>query len=243
VLVTLPPERWPCNYYNRLDNDPDAAHVVFTHQHSTTRTLHPQGYAPRRVSAEVTEYGVRTSFEADDRPLDYLYALMPTNNQLRVKIGAATRDDEAATAWEDRLTWAVPIDDEHSLRFEIDLAHLTGAAAEAHRERVRSLQQSLRSASEWGELILAGKLSIRDLGPEVSVYQMFRIEDYVTQVGQGAIADRSADRLGRSDAGVVLRRKLWERELAALAQGRPLTEWRIPEGLADMSPVTIPVAR
>jgi hypothetical protein len=49
------------------------------------------------------------------------------------------------------------------------------------------------------------------------------------QVGQGRIANRSAERLGHIDAGVVLRRKLWERELKALAEGGPVTEWVIPK--------------
>jgi 5,5'-dehydrodivanillate O-demethylase len=243
VLLAIPPERWPCNYYNRLDNDADAAHVVFTHAESTTRGGTPQSRAGRDVSAEMTEYGVRTTFAGPGRPKDFLHGIMPTNNQLRVKIGMARPDEPGASVWEDRLTWAVPIDDEHSLRFEINLVHLTGEAAEAHRDRFRALQASLRPASEWGDLILAGKLAIRDLGPEISVYQMFRIEDYVTQVGQGRIANRALDRFGTKDVGVVLRRKLWQRELAALAKGSPLTEWRVPEGLADMSPETLQVAR
>jgi 5,5'-dehydrodivanillate O-demethylase len=49
---------------------------------------------------------------------------------------------------------------------------------------------------------------------------------------QGAIADRQHEHLGHMDAGVILLRKLWERELAALAAGRQLKEWTIP-GLRD----------
>ena len=43
-------------------------------------------------------------------------------------------------------------------------------------------------------------------------------------------ADREHERLGRSDAGVILLRILWKRELTALAEGRPLKQWiRPPE--------------
>ena len=42
---------------------------------------------------------------------------------------------------------------------------------------------------------------------------------------RGAIANRSREHLGRSDIGVVFLRKLWERELRALADGRPLKQW------------------
>jgi 5,5'-dehydrodivanillate O-demethylase len=38
-------------------------------------------------------------------------------------------------------------------------------------------------------------------------------EDYVAVVGQGVVADRASERLGRSDAGIVLLRKLWQRAL------------------------------
>jgi 5,5'-dehydrodivanillate O-demethylase len=52
------------------------------------------------------------------------------------------------------------------------------------------------------------------------------IEDIVAQAGQGAIANRVNERLGRTDVGIILMRKLWSRELSALAEGRPLTEWK-----------------
>ncbi len=49
-----------------------------------------------------------------------------------------------------------------------------------------------------------------------------------TQVGQGRIRDRTHERLGRNDAKVLLLRKLWRRELTALADGRPVADWQIP---------------
>src|SRR5262249_1055590 len=55
-----------------------------------------------------------------------------------------------------------------------------------------------------------------------------RLQDTVICVGQGAIADRSAERLGRSDAAVILLRKIWKRELRLLAEGKPLTQFTLP---------------
>jgi 5,5'-dehydrodivanillate O-demethylase oxygenase subunit len=46
--------------------------------------------------------------------------------------------------------------------------------------------------------------------------------------GQGAIADRSAERLGTSDAAVILSRKIWKRELRLLAEGKPLAHFTFP---------------
>ena len=46
----------------------------------------------------------------------------------------------------------------------------------------------------------------------------------------------SYTRLGRIDQGVILRRKQWQRELKALAEGQPLTQWMVPPGLTEMTP-------
>jgi 5,5'-dehydrodivanillate O-demethylase len=51
------------------------------------------------------------------------------------------------------------------------------------------------------------------------------VEDEIAQTGQGKIPDRTEERLGRSDAGVILLRKIWERELRALSEGKPTKKW------------------
>ena len=52
------------------------------------------------------------------------------------------------------------------------------------------------------------------------------IQDYVTQVGQGHPRDYlKTELLARSDAGTVMFRKIWEREVKALLDGRPLKKW------------------
>jgi 5,5'-dehydrodivanillate O-demethylase len=58
------------------------------------------------------------------------------------------------------------------------------------------------------------------------------IQDDVAQLGQGAIADRVNERLGRSDVGVALLRNIWLRELKALAEDKPVKDWRWTTELA-----------
>ena len=60
---------------------------------------------------------------------------------------------------------------------------------------------------------------------------LVNVEDVVAQVGQGTIVNRQAEHLGKEDVGVILLRKVWARELQALADGRPLTEWVMPDPL------------
>jgi hypothetical protein len=55
------------------------------------------------------------------------------------------------------------------------------------------------------------------------------------QAGQGRIAERGHERLGRSDAGIILWRKILARELRAIAEGRPGKKWKTPP--ADVLPV------
>lgn len=234
LLFALPPEIWPCNYYNRLDNDADGYHVVYTHAESIRRVGKTRQYSKRTISAQVTSYGVRTTNHHEPiKPDDDLHSFMPNANQIRVATGVASAKGVLESqVWEDRITWAVPVDDESSLRFEVNLVHMTGPAAESfEKSRREELERVKGTANNWGERILKGELSVEDLDPSLSTYELFRIEDYICQVGQGRIWDRSRERLGHEDTGVVLRRKLWERELIALAEGRPLTEWVIPENL------------
>jgi hypothetical protein len=49
------------------------------------------------------------------------------------------------------------------------------------------------------------------------------------------MADRASEHLGRSDAGIILWRKILERELRAIAEGRAGKKWRTPP--ADVLPV------
>ena len=51
------------------------------------------------------------------------------------------------------------------------------------------------------------------------------IQDYVTQVGVSRAAGRRSERLIRADAGVLLYRKIWERELKAFMEDRPVKHW------------------
>jgi hypothetical protein len=58
------------------------------------------------------------------------------------------------------------------------------------------------------------------------------IQDNVAQRGQGVIRDTANEHLGMTDVLVVLFRSIWARELRALAEGRPLKEWRKADSLA-----------
>ena len=69
--------------------------------------------------------------------------------------------------------------------------------------------------------VWAGRRRLVDIDhPELAM-----VQDIAVQAGQGRIADRENERLGRSDAGIILWRKLLRRELEAIAEGRENKKW------------------
>ena len=124
----------------------------------------------------------------------------------------------------DVIVFKVPVDDESHIHFEVRAIPLTGERGRAWIEERREMRaQAERDRPEFVRAILAGKLQLSDVDPNRVDFVM--LEDEVAQTGQGAIAVRSNEHLGRSDRGVFLLRKIWERELGNLADGRPLKQW------------------
>jgi 5,5'-dehydrodivanillate O-demethylase oxygenase subunit len=137
--------------------------------------------------------------------------------------------------WREAFAWRVPIDDLSHASFNVSLVHITGEAAERYRERRQQRQATvanLTSARETADAVLAGKLSIHEIEDRPDIVN---IQDHVAQEGQGAIPDRNAERLGRSDTAIILMRKIWLRELRALSEGRLLKKWSLPDTVVASS--------
>ena len=75
-----------------------------------------------------------------------------------------------------------------------------------------------------------GKQSYADVThPDLAI-----VQDIAVQAGQGRIEDRDHERLGRSDAGIILWRKILARELGAITEDRKPKRWKTPP--ADVVP-------
>jgi 5,5'-dehydrodivanillate O-demethylase len=61
------------------------------------------------------------------------------------------------------------------------------------------------------------------------------VQDIAVQAGQGPVEDRTREFLGRSDAAIVLWRRILARELRLIAEGKPAKRWTTPP--ADVVPI------
>jgi 5,5'-dehydrodivanillate O-demethylase len=220
---------WPCNYFNVLDNACDLGHVAYTHIESRSRMGRPDLLRLPKISTEETDYGIKTVAVVPEGRTNVLHLHMPNVNQVRSPLQITDLSKDPFSGWVNRLFIRVPVDDDRCINFIVDYAELEGQTArdyEAHRWRVREKEPEL--PNHLGAAVLEGKIRFEEISDKTDILHLTLLEDYLVQVGQGKAPDRSRDTLGRLDAGVLLMRKIWERELKALADGRPLKNWVSP---------------
>lgn len=242
LIVPAPVEHWPCNVFNRIDNATDGAHVFYTHAESTTRDGGMGSGAGSEVGEMISTeslYGIQSKMPFG--PLDaYFHFIMPNCNMLAATVGRLEGGPSAPQAWRCELHWRVPVDDENFVSFAVWFIDLHGSEAEEYLESVRAARESVggdpgKLTNLYGDKVLRGEISLNDLSHDIGTRYLFNVEDYVAQVGQGRILDRKQERLGKVDAGTILLRRLWMREMQALEDGKPLKEWVVPEGIVDMT--------
>jgi 5,5'-dehydrodivanillate O-demethylase len=248
VLIADPVEVLPCGYWNRFDND--HGHRAWVHRATALRKNRPDILVIRHEAVEEVEYGWRGArkvagknndaksslgivrgerAKAEDtiRHAKYKHWFMP-NVRLWFQRTRA-KGYEGQDIWETKIVWTVPINDRKHQSFDVTLTPLTGEAGRAY-EQSRKRQQESEAETRWdlAEKILAGEMTVEDLPQDMGAYTSFTIEDYVTQVGQGPLKGRGEEQVAVSEERLIMLRKLWMREVAAMLEGRPLTDWKMP---------------
>jgi phenylpropionate dioxygenase-like ring-hydroxylating dioxygenase large terminal subunit len=213
--------RRDCNWFNNMENQCDPVHVAFAHRTSAFTEGGLKGVP--LVSAEETGWGLALRAEREGVGVRVTQIGMP--NILHIK----SSPSEPGSGWSDLFAWRIPIDDSVHNSFNIHLHRLSGAAAERFRERQARREGDQRPVPELAAAVRRGEIHIEELKDHPDIVG---IQDDVAQLGQGVIADRENEYLGRSDVGIVLLRRIWLRELDALASGRPLKSWRRSEDVA-----------
>ena len=206
-------ETWPCNWFQQVENSLDAVHVSFVHHWGTVGTFGDAVAAtiPQLDYAE-TDAGIRqiaTRSKGSRRVSDWTF---PNNNHIS-QPGLLPTDP-----WIDVGVWVVPVDDTHTRRFIIYSVPKTGRDRTEADERITGYFDRFgdyEPADHHDDLILDKKM------PEDTLMQLTSAQDYVAAVGQGAIVDRTAETLGKSDMGIAFLRRTFWRELDAIRDGRP----------------------
>jgi 5,5'-dehydrodivanillate O-demethylase len=225
IVENGPPNVWPCNFFNRLENSPDPVHLAFVHRWSPFTESGLVGIP--EVAGEETDYGIETRARRPNDRVRVTHFHMPNINL--ISNSGDPSEEQTGHGISINLSWRVPVDDESCMSFNANYVPVTGEAADEYRARRAQRRPNVTPAPVIAEAILRGELRVEDT---TDVANVVNVQDYVAQIGQGAIAPRAQDHLGRSDVLVILLRRIWERELRNLAEGRPLKVWHRPERLA-----------
>jgi 5,5'-dehydrodivanillate O-demethylase len=216
----------PCNYFQRVENDLDELHVHFVHN-VTTDAFGLDELPEIRVTE--TDYGIRREGirSGSGRNITRVgHFMMPNISMVDLPPSPAHR------YWTITASWRVPVDDESMITYAIRLkgGSKTGEGGGEKRRGERAIEPSPLQVTED---VLSGKLRVQDLEPDYP--GLFQVQDNVALAGQGRITERSQDWLGQSDVGVILLRRIYERELRALAEGKPLKNWIRPATRLDLA--------
>jgi 5,5'-dehydrodivanillate O-demethylase len=211
-----------CNYFQNIDNALDMSHVAFAH--GNNRVAYDKIGLGRNLRAEESDWGVTYTFTRDDGQMRINQFGMPNI----LHIAALPNDPEIG--WQESLFWWVPIDDLCHIQFSIHRVPVAGEAA----GRVRARRQERRAQIDIAhqdacDMVLAGRARVQDF--DVNRIDLVRLQDDVAQLGQGVVADRSRENLGRADVGITAIRRLWRREMGNLSTGLPLKAWKKSEAI------------
>ncbi len=224
-LVFQRKEIWPCNWFQHVENSLDAVHVSFVHVAGRIGTFGDiVSTAIPELAYVETESGIRQTATRAKNNVRISNWTFPNNNHIN-QPGLTPTDP-----FIDIAGWVVPVDDENTMRIHLWSAPSTTAEADERIIRYFAECDDYSPADFHDELFRNKKY------PEDELVPLTSAQDYVAQVGQGTIADRANEWLGISDAGVVLLRKIFWRELEAIRTGRPTKQWRMLD-----QPIELPI--
>ena len=203
----------PCNYFQRIENDMDELHLHFVHKVSTDEV----GLVEfPEIDVTETEYGILRKGirrESGHNVTRTAFWMMP-NVLMTFTPGRPSRPQ-----WMLHLAWRVPISDTEMCSFIV-------AAEKGGGKGLKPRPEIEPDANFLTAEVLAGRMRVQDIDPDYP--GLFMVQDNVALGGQGQIVDRSLDHLGQSDKALIFLRRMWSRELLAIAEGREPKQWRRP---------------
>jgi 5,5'-dehydrodivanillate O-demethylase len=218
---------FPCNFFQGYENDWDEYHTAFTHR---TGGVHLAPVLADETFQE-TEFGVVKHARKEDGSSRVAAFIFPGTVRLTIPSPSYYRYRNLGPLNRETYLTHCPIDDENHRVFIAQSVVVPEAERAAYLEHFAYVDRVLteQPAHLLAQEVLAGRKTLAEVRANEEYPAIVRIEDQCAQPGQGAIADRTAERLGKSDKGIITLRKIWSRELQALAEtGRP-KDWTVME--------------
>jgi 5,5'-dehydrodivanillate O-demethylase len=218
------------NFFQCWENDFDIFHAAYTRR---TGGLHQIDFKSMLESEvyEEKDFGVERHIDTGGQGIMVSTLIMPCTLRLSIPLV----NEEARMTGRPMIvpTYLIhsPVDDHNNRFFLVRDIPLVGAEfdrfvanSESMKERRRQRPDILAVAAD----IRVGKYALKDVTDHPA---FILIEDLCAQGGQGFVAERHAEHLGKSDRGIMMLRRIWARELAALHEGRPTKAWTRPSTL------------
>jgi len=196
-----------CNYLQILENSMDPVHLPFVHGESI------------KVWAGIPEFTVEEN-EFGMRQVQYRPGPTPAQRYVRSvfhilpfsrMVGIPASEDDFSTPTTIRTIWAVPIDDTHTIEFEV--RYQAGVDG-------RKLDYKFESSPADFEISLEVPFQQYRGAARVAYPKFFGAQDQLMQLSQGPVAKREREHLRSSDRGVVMVRKLLRQGIEDVKAGR-----------------------
>ncbi len=210
----------PCNWLQLVENDQDPVHASVLHNDPSfsQNSLFPT--MATRIDFDETEAGVMyTAYRPGPEPgttyVRRVNSLMPGILAFGPGRSPDHRDDPEFGG---SMRWRVPVDDTTTKMFSV---YATPKKYHVDRSAKASDMGGIFVKRDIINDSLAGKYWVaeRDANGKFILNETWK-QDYVAIVSQGAIADRSREKLGTSDRGIVQLRKMYMEAIKAVQEGR-----------------------
>jgi 5,5'-dehydrodivanillate O-demethylase len=228
LIQTWNVEHVPCNYLQSFENSMDEVHVAFTHMPGGSHAKLSQDLPV--ITAEETDWGMLRFGTRKSGKVRQTLHYAPNLTRVIVPPLAGMGD---VNVWSEIYFSFTPVDDENHLWLITSHVEVEGETAERYRQNRIEYDRKVAAAPPVMDVVRelwSGKQSYAEVAhPDLAI-----VQDIAVQAGQGRIEDRANERLGRSDASIILWRKILARELRAIAEGRKPKRWKTPP--ADVVP-------
>lgn len=198
-----------CNFLQIVENSMDPVHLPFVHGESIKVWA-----AIPQFDIEETSYGLRQiQYRPGPTPAErYVRSLLyflPFNRM----VGIPSPEDDFSTPTTIRTIWAVPVDDTHTIEFEVRYQPGKGD---------RKLEFKFESTPADFDIALEQPFQKYRVPPtgHVQYPKFFGAQDQLMQLSQGPIAPREREHLRTSDRGVIAVRKTLLQAISDVRNGK-----------------------